>query len=186
MINYILHLIIPVAHAAEASGAASGPVALFGLNWKLFLAQLFNFIVILLVLWRWVFKPLGAKLEERSANIEKSLKNSEEIKQQLQATEHFRKAEMEKVHEQADRIIMKAHQAALQTKAEILAEAKKSGEKLLVQAQKELASEKNKMLAEVREEAATLIVTATEKIIRQKLNSEKDKELISASMEGLK
>ncbi|TSC65345.1 MAG: F-type H+-transporting ATPase subunit b [Candidatus Doudnabacteria bacterium Gr01-1014_77] len=189
MMNEILQILIPVAHAAEAQAAEaanSSVTALFGLDWKLFIAQLFNFAIVLIVLWRWVFKPLGAKLEQRTAKIEKSIKEAQEIQDQLKQVEQYRKAEMEKIRGEATEIVAKAQKTAEMNKDQIIAEAKKSAEKVLEQSKKELASEKEKLLIEVREEAATLVVAATEKILREKLDSKRDVELIKESLKGLR
>jgi F-type H+-transporting ATPase subunit b len=156
---------------------------LFGLDWKLFLAQLFNFAIIIFVLWRWVFKPLGRKLEERSEKIELSIKHSEEVEEKLKDAEKFRQIEMEKVRKDANEAIAQAQKNAELVKTQILTEAKASSEKMLEQAKKEIESEKSKAMAEIREEAATLVIAATEKILREKIDPKKDAELIK---EGLK
>ncbi len=182
----ILQILIPVAHAAETGAADDSVTALLGIDWKLFIAQLFNFAIVLIVLWRWVFKPLTTKLEQRSAKIEKSIKESQEIQDQLKGVEQYRKAEVEKIRGEANEIILKAQKTAEANKEEIIAEAKKSAERVLEQSKKELASEKSKLLIEVKEEAANLIVAATEKILREKLDPKKDAELIKESLKGLK
>ncbi len=191
MINFLLHILIPVAHAAEEAthvateATASGPVALFGLDFKLFIAQLFNFLIVLFVLWRWVFTPLTKKLSERTAKIENSLKNAENIEERIKETDAQRAATLSQARDQAASIITSAQKAAEQTKDQILTEAKKSGEKLIEQAKAEIDSQKEKSLAAIREEAANLVVTATERIIRQKLDAKADHQLIKDSLKQL-
>ncbi|SRR5258708_7175241 len=186
MINHVLQNLIsifsiPVAHAAQ-SAAASGPVAIFGLDWKHFVAQLVNFLIIFWLLSRYVFKPLIKKLEERSHKVELSLKHAQEIDDKLKSAEQHRKAEIEKARLEGQDIVNNAQKAAEQTKDMIIAQAKASADKLLEQTKKELANEKEKLIAEVREEAATMIVTATERIIRQKLDPKKDQQLITETL----
>ena len=53
---------------------------------------------------------------------------------------------------------------------------------MLETAQKQIQQEKNKILAEAKSEIANLVMAATEKIIDEKLDSEKDKELIKKSL----
>jgi len=159
--------------------------ALFGLDWKLFLAQLFNFVIVLFVLWKWVFKPLGKKLEDRAHKIELSIKHSEEVEKKLKDAEQFRQQEMEKVRAEATAAIAQSQKNAEKAKEQIMAEAKISSEKLLEQARKDIAAEHIRLIAEVREEAATLIVAATEKIIREKLDDKKDAALIKESINSI-
>ncbi|MDB4940218.1 MAG: atpF [Candidatus Doudnabacteria bacterium] len=159
--------------------------ALLGLDWKLFLAQLFNFVIVLFVLWRWVFKPLGKKLEERTSKIELSIKHSEEVEQKLKEAEKYRQAEMEKVRAEANTAIAQAQKNAELVKQQILAEAKVSSDKMLEQAKKEIEGEKSRAMADIRTEAANLIVSATEKILREKLDPKRDEQLIKESLKDI-
>lgn len=174
---------IPVAHAAEA--AAAGPVEMFGLDWKHFVAQLVNFLIIFWLLSRYVFKPLIKKLDERTIKVEQSLKNSKEIEEKLHSAEAARKAEIEKARLEGQQIVSNAQKAAEQTKDMIIAQAKASSEKMLEQTKKELENQKEKLLIEVREAAATMVVAATEKIIREKLDPKKDEQLIKESLKNV-
>ena len=176
---------IPAAHAADAATANPSVTTLFGLNWKLFIAQLINFGIILFVLWKWVFGPLGKKLEERSDKIEKSLKQAEEIEEKHRQAEQARLAEIEKAYKEAGSIIEAAQKTANQTKDQIIAEAKQASERLQAQTKQQLQDEKAKLLQEVRQEAANMVVAATEKIIRQKLDPKKDEQLIKESLKDI-
>ncbi len=184
----IFHAIVPLAHAENASApaAASNPAQVLGLDWKLFIAQLINFSIVLFVLWKWAFKPLGAKLQERTEKIEKSLKDAEEISRQKEEAEKFRIAEMEKTGRQAQEMLNKAEAAAAALKEEIVGEAKAQAQKLLEQVKKQGQSEKEKMLGEFKAEAAELVVSVTEKIILSRLDKKSDAEFIKKSIEEAK
>lgn len=173
----------PVAHAAEA---ARGSVTdLFGLNWKLFLAQLVNFGIILFVLWKWVFGPLGEKLEERRGKIEQSIAKSREIEELHAAVVQQSAEQIGKARNEATEIIGRARNEAIQVKDIILADAKKQADGILSQQRKVIEQEKLKMNAEVKEQAAALVVLALEKILRQKIDQKKDQELINEALKQL-
>lgn len=186
IIHDILHHIVPVAHAAAEEAQTGGVAGLLGINWKLFVAQLINFAIVLFVLWKWVFGPLGKKLQERTEKIEKSLNQSKEIEEKLRNAEDTRLQEIEKARKDANDIVLKAQKAAEQTKEGILAEAKKSAEGLIEQARKQIESEKNRLMTEIKEETANMVVMATEKIIREKLDPKKDEHLIKESLKDIK
>ena len=185
ILNYIFYSLIPVAHAAGSAASSSNPAVLFGLDWKLFLAQLFNFAIILFVLWKWVFGPIGKKLAERTDKIEKSLQQVKEIEEKHKQAEADRILEIEKARKEANTIVEKAQVAANHTKDQILADAKLASEKMILQAKQVLADEKNKLMREVREEAATLVVAAAERLLREKIDVKKDQELIKESLKNL-
>src|SRR5690348_9342004 len=105
ILHYIFSAVIPTAHAAETASANPNVAELFGLNWKLFIAQLVNFGIILFVLWKWVFGPVGKKLQERSDKIEKSLQQAKEIEEKHKAAEQHRMLEIEKARKEASEIV---------------------------------------------------------------------------------
>jgi F-type H+-transporting ATPase subunit b len=186
LIEILVNHIIPTVHAAtEASEAPQGITGLLGLNLKLFIAQLVNFSIVLFVLWKWVFGPLGKKLQERTETIEKSLKHAEEIEQKHKDAESARLAEIEKARIEASEIITRAQKMAETTKDQIVAEAKAVAEKVNAQALVQIENEKKKLIAEVREEAATMVVAATERIIKEKLDPKRDEALIKESLKTL-
>ncbi len=188
MLNAIFHILIPVAHAAEAAAAttsAANPLTTFGVDWQHLLAQLVNFLIIFWLLSKFVFKPLVKKLEERTHKIDRSLKQAKEIEDKLRETEEKGRSEIEKSRLRAAEIIANAQRLADQTEANMVRNAQTSADKVLEQARKEIASEKDKLLAEVREEAAGMIMLATERIIKEKLDPKKDQNLIKESLKNL-
>ncbi len=160
-------------------------VTLLGLNWELFIAQLVNFAIVLFVLWKWVFTPLGKKLTERSEKIEKSIAQQADIEAQHAAAAKFRKEEMAKAQAEAAAVIDRAQVTAKKTGEQIVADARKASEQLVAQTKVQLEDEKAKLIREVKEYAATLVTMATEKIIREKLDSAKDQELIKETLKTL-
>lgn len=172
------------AHTAES--ADGGVIGTLGLNWKLFLAQLINFLVVLFVLWKFVFKPVGGALEARRVKIEESIRNAEEVERRMQETHREREKMLADARKEADEVIKTALGAASQMKTETAAAARIEGEKIMETARETIDSEREKMLREVREEVAGLVVMASERIIGEKLDAKKDRELISKALEQVK
>ena len=67
---------------------ATGGLGSLGLNVKIFIAQLINFAIVVLVLWKWVYNPIVALLEKRQTTIEKSLKEAKEIEEKMGYNRH--------------------------------------------------------------------------------------------------
>lgn len=171
-------------HAAEAS--SEGVLGTLGINWKLFLAQLVNFGIVLFVFWKWVVKPLGKTLTDRQNRIEQGLKNATAMDEERKKFEEQKSADMRKVRTEADQIVRTATDTATKMKQEIIHEAQTQADKLLVQTKQSIESEKQQMLKEVKTEVAILVVAASEKILRAKLDPKKDHELINDSLRNLK
>ncbi|MBI2636919.1 MAG: hypothetical protein HYW81_01875, partial [Parcubacteria group bacterium] len=69
--------LIDTVYASEGvtAGAPGGLLDSFGLDPRLFLLQLANFIIVAIILWFLILKPLTKKLSERQKVIEDSLEN---------------------------------------------------------------------------------------------------------------
>ncbi|MDP3740876.1 MAG: F0F1 ATP synthase subunit B [bacterium] len=172
--------------AVENAPETSGVVGTLGLNWKLFLAQLVNFGIVLLVLWKWVFKPLVGALEGRRQKIEASIKQAGEIEKRLVEFEKHREQEIAKARVEAAEILKKASIGAEIAKQEIAAVAQTQAEKILSDAGKLIEAERIQMFRELREEVANLTVMATEKILREKLDEKKDKKIVEEIIQNMK
>lgn len=157
-----------------------------GVNWKLFLAQLVNFGIVLFVFWRWVVKPLGKTLTDRQAKIESGLKNAEYMEAEKRKFEDWKAEQMKKVRVEADHILRTTNDTANKIKQDTIVDAQKQADAIMSQAKASIESEKTQTMKEIRQEVATLVVAASEKILRHKLDEKKDHELITASIKELK
>ena len=157
-----------------------------GINWKLFLAQLINFGIVLFIFWKWVVGPLGKTLTDRQNRIEEGLKNADLMQSEKKKFEEWKLAEMKKVRNEADKILRTTTDTANQVKQDTIVDAQKQAAKVLEQAKASIESEKVQMMKEARQDLATLVVAASEKILRNKLDVRKDHELINESMKKIK
>jgi F-type H+-transporting ATPase subunit b len=157
-----------------------------GIDWKLFLAQLVNFGIVLFVFWKFIAKPLGKTLTDRQARIESGLKNADYMDAEKKKFEDWRQAEMKKVRIEADHVLRTTNDTANKIKQDTIFEAQKQATTIMEQAKASIESEKVQMLKEIKQDVATLVVAASEKILHVKLDEKKDKELITDSIKGMR
>src|ERR1035437_5679394 len=146
-----------------------------GIQWTKLIPQLFNFGIVLLVLWKFAYKPVFTMLDTRQKKIADSVANAEKIQAELAKTEaerqrilnqaraaaaRVREVETQKAIAAAEQIIAKAREVAAQDHARMLAELKREVGRLVVQTtttvtgkiltaddQRRLAEETEKQLA---------------------------------------
>ena len=80
----------------------------FGVTWPKFLAQVFLFIVVYLILSKFAFGPVLAMLNERRSRIEEGQLNAEKIKKQLVESELRYQEALRKANDEATRLIEEA------------------------------------------------------------------------------
>ena len=181
-------LFIHAAHAAEAvheTAEKSSGIAALGVNGTLFVAQLINFSLVFLVLWRWVFRPIAAHLEERSAKIEQSLQDAADIRAQKETVATWKAEQVRDAKKEAADIIGKAKQEAELLRQEVLAKAKVEQGALMTAGQQHLEREQEVVVAEAEKRLAELVVLATEKVLREKLNDVQDKKLVAEAVKAV-
>lgn len=159
---------------------------LFGIDWKLMIAQLVNFTVVVLVLWFFALKPLTKTMENRSKEIEKGLTDAEEAAKKLAQAEDDVKAEIIKAKNEAANILEAARKQAEESKQASVVKTKDEIEELIKKAKTQISSEKDNMISDVKGEVSDMIVVALEKILSSGLSKEMDKKYIEKVLKELK
>lgn len=168
---------LPLLLAAEVhNAAAAGPIeslghtlSHFGVELKYVLIQLFSFLVVLGVLYKFAIKPVTATMEERNRKIESGIKHAEEMQAKLAAAQQESAVIVKKANADASRIVEDARKSAKDFLDKQTQEATAKANDLLTKAQQAIELEHKKMLAEARSEIARLVVTTTERVLAKKL-----------------
>jgi len=71
--------------SAQFASSSSSGISSLGVNLKAFIFQLVTFLLVLLILRRWVFPKLVATLESRRDALERSLLQAKETEEALKA-----------------------------------------------------------------------------------------------------
>lgn len=153
-----------------------------GIDWRLLIAQIINFLILLFILQRFAYKPILKVLDDRREKIEKGLLDSEEATKKLLSAEKTQKTILDGAKKEAEKILSKSEEMAKKNKEEILVQTDEKAKKIMADTEKKIEEEKNKMIREVRKELGALVISATEKIIDEKIDGEKDRELISKTI----
>ncbi|MFC1637972.1 F0F1 ATP synthase subunit B [Patescibacteria group bacterium] len=151
-----------------------------GLNVKILLAQLINFSVLLFVLYKFAYNPILKMLDERNDKIEKGIKDAESATDKLVEIEKKEKKVLSDARKEAQKIISSAEDMAKKNKEDIMEDAKKQSQDILEKAKRTIEQEKSQMMAEVKKEVIELVGVATEKVVGEKIDEDKDKEIIES------
>ncbi len=137
------------------------------------------FIVLIILLKKFAWKPILEAVEKRSNSIEEALNASEKAKAELTELNE----EKDKLRKQAlaDRDALLKEAAA--TKAKIVsdakAQAKQETEKILTNAREVIKNEKMAAITELKNQVALLSLDIAEKIVKEQLtSSDKQKALV--------
>ena len=150
----------------------------FHIDWRLFIAQIINFAIVFSVLYWFAFKPLGKIMAERTSKIEKGLEDAKKVEEKLSQTkEEFNKA-LAEAKKQANIILEKAGIDADARKQEMIVRAKEEIGQIINQEKQKMQAEKAQTLKEIKKEVADLVIAAVEKVLGEKIDEKKDREMI--------
>jgi len=136
-----------------------------GINGKILAAQVFNFFLLLLILKRFLYKPLMNVIEKREKRIKKGLLGAKLAEEKLVEIEVKGEKRLEKAEEKANKILENAHKQAEENSEILLNKAKGEIDKWKEEAKNQIVREKEEVKSEVRNETAGLIVDALKKFI---------------------
>ena len=141
-----------------------------GIDWKLLIAQIVNFTILLSVLAYFVYKPLLNLLDARREKIRKAMEDVERVSKQTQEMERIRTEKLRTIDEEAGKALERAKKQAEEMKSAILFAAEKEAAELLAKGKEQLAAERAALLREIEGKIALLIIRMTEKLLEREFS----------------
>lgn len=158
----------------------------FGVNPILLAAQVVNFLVLVFILHKLLYKPVLKLLDERKKKIEESLKNAEKIQLELEETEARREKVLNEAIEEGKRIISEASAQGALMMQESQAKAKEDMEAMMEQGKAMISGERDKMTREVKGEVARMIEMSMEKVLGGSLDLKAQSKLVDDAVKTIK
>ena len=158
----------------------------FGIDWKLFLAQIVNFGVILFVLRKFAYQPILKMLHDRREMIEGGLEMRKTAEKNLKESDELRNRTLQQAHAEALGIVNRAEQIRKEKQEEILQQTDVKVEGIIGDARRVIEQEKERMSDTVYSEAEQLIRMGIANVIGKMPASERDNKLISEALSELK
>ena len=150
----------------------------FGVDpWKLGF-QIVNFLILLWLLNRFLFKSALQRIDERKQKIDQGFEDAAAAARDRELARAEREAALSEARLESEALVARAAKTAEATSAEILAEARASAEQLLTRARDEIAAEKERALAEIRGEVADLALDAAGKLVEAEMDGPTQRRLV--------
>ena len=149
-----------------------------GISVPTLIAQIINFIILLLVLYFFAYKPVMKMLDERSRKIKESMEEVQKVKDQAARTEEEFKKKIETASKEGQEMIARAMRTGEEARQRAQLEAKQEAQALVEKARTEIQLERNQTIGELRQEFADLTVVAAEKVIGKSLDKEAHRQII--------
>ena len=156
-----------------------------GINLGYLFVQIFNFLIVLVVLRAWVYKPVVGLLQKRRETIAQGLEDARVAAEARENAEKEAESVVAAAQQEANTIVREATDRAEQAAGEVKAEAEKEAEAARQSALAEGEQLKNQALGEVRGQVAALAIAAAQKVINETLDEKRQQKLIDEFFSGL-
>ena len=137
----------------------------FGIDWRLLVSQAVNFLIVLVVLRVFVYKPVAEILRERRRRVEEGIAKAAEADTRLADAQEMVRERVRQAEEEATYLLRQVEEQAKQREQAMLESSRRKGEVLLQEARRTIEAEREKIHAELDKEARSLVRAAVIRVV---------------------
>jgi F-type H+-transporting ATPase subunit b len=168
----------------SAALASEGGEGLINFD-KSLIIQAVNFLLLMFVLTKLLYRPLVGKMEERSQAIKKSLEEAQAARAEAQQEREQHAAKIQAAHAEAQAIRAAALTEAAEEQRRLVEAARGEAERLVATAKAELAQDVRRARQELRQEVADLAVEVAERLVRKSLREDDHRRIVDDAIARL-
>lgn len=161
-------------------------IGTFHIDTKLIIAQVINFAIVFVVLYKFAIKPLGKLMAERSQTIQKGLDDAKANESLLLDTKKAYDDELARARKDAQALMSEMKATIEEKRVELVAQAEKESAQIVLAGKQRLEDEKNQMLKSVEKELGMLVIKTTEKVLGKEISEKINKDIIKEQMNHVK
>jgi F-type H+-transporting ATPase subunit b len=149
----------------------------------LFIWTIATFLVLLMLLTKFAWKPLLQALDSRQEAIRKSLDDAQQARQEMERLKQEAAHIIRQGRVEAESIISQSRSDAERLRGEMRQRAKADSDAIVKNAERQIQLETTRALQQIRHEAVDLSVMIASKIIQRNLSKEDNQKLIDEALE---
>lgn len=154
----------------------------FGIDWKLLIAQAVNFSIVLLVLWKFAYKPILKLLHDRENKIDQSLKDADRLTKLKVEMEEEKSKVLAQAKKEAQVILQDAQKKIELNRQAQIEKTKTDVGRLVTKAKEEIFAEKAQAMQQAEQELGAIAVTIAEKLVKRELNDKDHERLVTETL----
>lgn len=156
-----------------------------GIDLKLLIAQIVNFAIIVVVLSKFLYKPILAMLAKRKKEIDEGLALTEKMRIEEERQQEKRQKMLAITRREAQEILEEARKQAKVEEKEIVESAHKEAEAVVAKGKTEVERARVEMEKNIQKSAVTLAVAMTERLLEKVLSAEEKHKLIAKNVKDI-
>jgi F-type H+-transporting ATPase subunit b len=157
-----------------------------GINLGTLILQILSFVIVFVVLKRWVYGPVVNVLEQRRENIAKGVEDARIAAEARSNAEKEAARILAEAQSNAAQVVREASERAEAAGREIRSETEAEAAKAREAALADVGLERERILGEVRSQVGALAIAAAQKLIGEALDEKRQHTLINEFFSGVK
>lgn len=142
------------------------------------------FIILLIILTKFAWKPILSAIKSREQKIETALQEAAKAREEIQKLKTDNEKLLAQARLEAETILKEAREVKEKIIAQAKEEAQKEAQKIIRSAQENIAAQKAAAIAEIKQQVATLSIEIASKILKKELsNPDAQKQLAKQMLE---
>jgi F-type H+-transporting ATPase subunit b len=171
--------------AAEGSAPPGEGSQIPPTDWGLQLWTLVAFVVLLVLLTKFAFKPIAQALDRRGEAIKKSIEDAEKQRAEAKKLMEDYQKQVADARNEAGKIIEEARQLGERVRKEVVEKANSEASAVAQRAQEEIQRQKEKGIQEMKDTVAALSVQIASKVIEKEVNEATHRQLVDNLIKDL-
>ncbi len=140
--------------------------------------QIISFLIVLWVLKRYAWKPLLTVLEDREKKIQTEFDTIDNQKKENERLLQLYQEKLQNADKEIKELLKEGRESGLKLAKEIEDKATGEAKKIIAQTKEEVQKEIVKAKSQLKEEMVKITLMATEKVMKEQMNSDKQKTLV--------
>ena len=151
----------------------------------LFIWTIATFLVLLVLLAKFAWKPILQALESRQEMIRKSLDDAEQAKRDLEQVQQESAKIVAQARVEADAIVANSRADGTKLREDLRQKARVEAEAIVENAEQKIHQERDRALSQIRQEAVDVSLMIASKLIQRNLSREDNEALIEDALKQI-
>lgn len=153
-------------------------------SFGLFFWQIIIFVLLIILLKKFAWKPILTSINDREQGIKDALASAEAARKEMHNLQADNQRILQEARLERDAMMKEAREIKEKMIADAKAEATAQGEKMIEQAKAAINSEKNAAMAELKNQVAGLSLEIAEKLLKNELSNQEAQTALVEKMLG--
>lgn len=155
-----------------------------GFDWRVALANFVNFLIVLYLLNRFIFRKLRKTIRSRTDKIARGMADAQAAKDALKNAEEEKNKILGNAHVQAHEIMVQASHRGNELITAAEEQGVVRGEEIIERAQQDIMRREKESMRVLNKKTVDLIVSGVEKILRLEIEEGRNEEFVSRSIQS--